>query len=841
MTPAGSRNLDILLTLSVGKKALSSARVERVRTSWRLHAEQMQQHARLPITAAEFLALDDAQRGKRKASAGFHLTGVFTDDVRSAANFISAQLLTFDVDRAALEALELVRDGAAMTDTALLWYSTTSHMLRGEAKLRIELPLSRAVVSVEEYAALARKVAAIYGLLPFVDRTCLRATQLMYNPVACADAPVVSGSEGAQPIDVDAMLACYGAPGAWRDAELWPRCPGEDSSVSAAKKRRDPRDGNDWPAAFCRVYPVSVAVAEFIPDRYAPVPNAPNRLQWIGPGSSRSNAAGVVVYDDLLLYSHHESDPCNNGHAASAFDVVRIHRFGDLDLGSKAKEPAKLPSYRAMVEFCKQDEAVRLEHAGQRTELPDDVEAVEEVDGPGAAPTAPRAARGLPPLDTPRPPEGWSRDLYVDDELRFTRVGAAAWLRYGAGVAGTIGFNTLSGRWTVVRPAPWMTGPATIRPFCGMAMGDAEHAQLLCAAERAFPGCTVAQATYFDALNSLRSALAYDPVTLWLDHVADTVMPATDDQAATLMSRYLGVADTPMAREVTQALLIAIVARQYDPGHPFQLAPILKGPQGCGKSTFCRLLAPTPVLFGDALPEMGRDTRSILEYTMGKVVIELAELAGSRRSEQEQIKAFISRTVDSGRMAYAREALDVPRRFVLIGTTNEDQPLQDHSGARRHPVFETGRQFVEHEDMAAEMPSLYSWAVRRWRQDGAVPELSQAARVEAASVAQEFTSRDPAADIAELLQPWLAQPIAVNHWSDEPPSAETMERTRVCMAEVRDFLSVRMGVGQAYLIGQNRLVGRALRILGWRASANRWFGRYGVAKAFVSGPKDLVS
>lgn len=42
------------------------------------------------------------------------------------------------------------------------------------------------------------------------------------------------------------------------------------------------------------------------------------------------SSAGVVVYDDKFVYSHHATDPAN-GKLLNAFDLVRIHRFGDDD------------------------------------------------------------------------------------------------------------------------------------------------------------------------------------------------------------------------------------------------------------------------------------------------------------------------------------------------------------------------------------------------------------------------------------------------------------------------------------------------------------------------------
>src|SRR5271155_768143 len=57
---------------------------------------------------------------------------------------------------------------------------------------------------------------------------------------------------------------------------------------------------------------------------------------------------GVVVYDDdTKLHSHHDSDPARGQH--SAWDVVRLHRYGHLDTGSEQLGIVDRPSHSAMV------------------------------------------------------------------------------------------------------------------------------------------------------------------------------------------------------------------------------------------------------------------------------------------------------------------------------------------------------------------------------------------------------------------------------------------------------------------------------------------------------------
>ena len=75
-----------------------------------------------------------------------------------------------------------------------------------------------------------------------------------------------------------------------------------------------------------------------------------------------STAGGLVIYEDgRLAYSNHSTDPASDFHSHNAFDLVRIHKFGELDEGVSNKVTAgNMPSFKALSNLLKDDEETKL-------------------------------------------------------------------------------------------------------------------------------------------------------------------------------------------------------------------------------------------------------------------------------------------------------------------------------------------------------------------------------------------------------------------------------------------------------------------------------------------------
>jgi hypothetical protein len=146
------------------------------------------------------------------------------------------------------------------------------------------------------------------------------------------------------------------------------------------------------------------------------------------------------------------------------------------------------------------------------------------------------------------------------------------------------------------------------------------------------------------------------------------------------------VEKSPYHINVAYSLFSQLIRRIYEPGCKAEGTLILIGPQGIGKSTFCKVLALNPSWYLDSLRDL-YDKDSLL-CLKGKLVVEFSDLAAWNRTDLERIKSFISTSSDVYRIPYDKFPKSSPRTCVFIATTNKQHPLIDPTGNRRFwPVF----------------------------------------------------------------------------------------------------------------------------------------------------------
>jgi putative DNA primase/helicase len=258
--------------------------------------------------------------------------------------------------------------------------------------------------------------------------------------------------------------------------------------------------------------------------------------------------------------------------------------------------------------------------------------------------------------------------------------------------------------------------------------------------------------------------------------------------------RVANAKDTLYVRSVTKNFFLSAVARVFHPGEKVDAMLILEGPQNAGKSRLFRILAGDAWFFDSAFDPGSKDSYQVLKR---KWIIEWAELDGLTRAEMSRIKAFVSSSVDTYRPTYAKQAIDVPRQCVFVGTVNPDGAgyLNDPTGERRFWPVTVGK--VDLKVVKEEREQLWAEAVFRYRRNELwhlhAPKLVQAA-------AKETEKR-------RIRDPWEADVRAwLEKYEDEVAGGVSTEELL--------GKAIKMPKDRRTRADQMRMV-RVLRVLGW--------------------------
>lgn len=623
-------------------------------------------------TLAQYRDMPKPKQDELKDVGGF-VAGTFKGEKRRACDVTGRDIVTLDLDNIPAGQTDEVLKRVDSLGVGYCVYSTRKHSPEAP-RLRVLLPLSR-TVTADEYEPIARKCGEIVGL-EMCDKTTFEAARLMYYPSCCVDSRYVYRYADKPFADADGLLAMYTD---WHDVTSWAGLTGQPV-VSRSRTQRDPTEKAGTVGAFCRVYDIPAVIAEYLPDRYTEA--GAGRYTFTGG----STTGGAVLYEGgKFLFSHHATDPAG-GRLVNAFDLVRLHLFGQLDDGAKPDTPTnKLPSYAEMLRTAAEDIKVRELICAERHEL-----AVSAFGGENTV-----SAEG----------SEWTRALKINEKGNFvsSSENVLLILENDPNLKSAAMFDEFSNRIYITGALPWDKSGRR-RDW-----KDTDDAGLRCYLEMVYKISGVTK--------------IYDGFALYCEiHKVNLVkeylngLPAWDGvcRLDTLFIDYLGAEDTPYVRAVARKSLCAAVARAMHPGIKYDTMPILAGPQGIGKSTLLRLLGAD--WFNDSLTVFtGKEASEMLQ---GSWIVEVGELVGISRAEENQVKQFLSRVEDIFRESYGRRTGRYPRRCVFFGTSNEYEFLRDRTGGRRFfPIDCMKRQptksvFIQ---LADEVPQIWAEALAMWR------------------------------------------------------------------------------------------------------------------------------
>lgn len=599
--------------------------------------ERLSTTSRTPESQGEYKNMTKSQQDKIKDIGGF-VAGKLKNGSRKAENVESRDIITLDADFAAVDFCDQLD---IFLSCAWCVYSTHKHTPE-KPRLRLLIPLDRSATA-EEYEAVARKIADNIGIDQF-DDTTYQPHRLMYWPSTSMDGEYVFRTGKGEFLSVDSILQQYKD---WTDVSEWPVSGRTlQRKDRLLKKQEDPCSKNGIVGAFCRTYNVEEAMEKFLPGVYTPCAMEDRYTYAAG-----STAAGAVIYDDgKFIYSNHATDPAG-GVLCNAFDLVRLHKFRELDEEAAEGTPTvKLPSYLEMRELASNDSDVRMtlhkeKLAGSQKDFAG-ISIVEDEDD-----------------------DSWVLEMDVDGKGNYmaTIHNAKMILSHDPLLKGKIRKNEFTKKYRVFGALPWNTDERE-RDW-----EDNDDSGLRYYIEKVYQ--IKGKANIEDAWGLVANENRYHPVRDYLESLVWDGVPRVE----TLFIEFMGAEDNAYTRAVSRIALTAAVARIFAPGIKYDNVVVLVGPQGCGKSTILKKLGRD--WFSDTLTTM--QGKEAYEQIQGFWIIEIGELAAMKRYEVETVKQFTSKSEDSYRAAYGHHVETHKRQCVFFGTTNTYDFLKDMTGNRR--------------------------------------------------------------------------------------------------------------------------------------------------------------
>ena len=606
--------------------------------------ERLRVTIRTTESAEEYAKMSRAQRDTAKDHGGF-VAGVLKGGRRKADTVESRSMVALDGDRINANFLESYEALCSYTSVLYTTHSSTEE----NPRVRLVFPLTRDVTP-EEFVAVSRYLAQMLGI-DYFDECSYQPNQLMYWPSTPANGSFVYKETDGPWLDPDAIL---GEHPEWTDPTRLPTSSRESkANTTAQQKVQDPLTKEGVVGLFNRTYyPISKALEAFLSDVYEPTDNE-SRWHLI----ASSSMAGVEIKEDKFVYSHHAKDPaylkmCN------AFDIIRIHRFGDLD--DKA-------SYKAMCEFAMEQDEVKMLAASERT-------AGAETDFSGGE-----------DIDWQKHLQYEPRSMVLKNNLHnITLI-----MENDPNLKGIV-FNQLADGLEIKGEVPWKHPARFWR--------DADDAQLISFVDSHYG--SFSERNYRIAVTKVTDDRSYHPIREMFES-----LPPWDKvrRAETVLIDYLGAEDNRYVRAVTRKSLCAAYMRVHYPGIKFDNMIVLNGAQGIGKSTLISSLGGE--WFSDSLALSDMNDKTAAEKLQGYWILEIGELAGMRKADIDKVKAFISRQDDKYRASFGRRVTPHPRQCVFFGTTNsENGYLRDITGNRRFwNVKVTGQGKCKPWEMTAEL------------------------------------------------------------------------------------------------------------------------------------------
>lgn len=720
---------------------------------WSTLVNKLSKTVKTSETVEEYKSMTPDKKNLIKNIGGI-VAGELKDGLRGNNYVLNRTSLTLDIDKFEGSINDFWTDFTVMYPNTNMLLFTTHSNTKEAASFRVFIPLSRPV-SPDEYKAIASKVAEDYDLSVF-DPVSFRVSQLMYYPSTPIDGEFISlVEENGTPLDVESVLNRYED---YTDVSSWAITQNGVNNETKNAKKGNPLELKGAIGAFCKTFNIQEVIDYFLSDVYEPTSQV-DRYTYI----HGSSFGGLVVHQEGLFgFSHHGSDPASE-QLLNSYDLVRIHRFSHLDTEVKENTPInRLPSSVAMNDWIR----------NAKGENEEETAALSKVKVELAKSTLQLAQEDFEDYEEDSESEENKKvnidavivklDLNKKGEVESSTKNIAVIINELFGH--TFKFDLFANKAIRVANVPWWKNneEKLLKPGEMADWNDEDTDFMLLEIEKIF-NINIQFAKARIIADKAIQERAFNPV---MDIIKSKPWDGVE-RAETLLIKYMGASDTEYTRLVTKHFLTGAVKRIFEPGCKMDEALILIGAQGIAKSLLSMKLAINEKWHTDSLNSF--DPKKGGEVIEGKWIIELGELDAMRKAEVTEVKRFISAQSDKFRKAYSRNAVDIPRKCVFIGTTNEAEFLRDDTGNRRYLPIECSavRRNKHPADLTKEdVQQIYAEVLERWYKAGKPLYMDDKLKSLATEQQKAHTSEDiRLSDVREYVNKPI--PLEFDKWSKE--------------------------------------------------------------------------
>ncbi|WDF82054.1 VapE family protein [Lacticaseibacillus pabuli] len=214
---------------------------------------------------------------------------------------------------------------------------------------------------------------------------------------------------------------------------------------------------------------------------------------------------------------------------------------------------------------------------------------------------------------------------------------------------------------------------------------------------------------------------AYNPLTDYLTAAEEAwKKDGSTERLANIFIDTLGAPKDDATRVMTKLFFSGLVCRAHKPGTKFDYMTVLYSQkQGIGKTWLLNKIGGQ--WYTDSLLDMkSKDSAQIVAQKWLVNDDELAVTTDHRTNSFAVVKSFITRQNDEFRAPYTPTVVNFPRRFILAGTTNEQNILKDVTGSRRMNIIRCGEGTITKPvaKLTANDILLYLGEAENWYQNG---------------------------------------------------------------------------------------------------------------------------